>query len=193
MRWALVLVVALFSLFFINKQFSDTSEVNLEPPFDAAQMQHGKKNSAKVGERVIFIPNDDGQLRRVVVKDPPGHASTNDTEMAYSIDAAYVVKQLLKEAPAEFPANTSLLGVKVDPAKKIASINLSKDFAAPGFWQGSTRTLSTVYAVVNTVAAVHPRTANKVQILVNGKPVDVLGEFDASEPLEPDNKLVASR
>lgn len=155
-------------------------------------MHKPKPHGTKTGGYKIFVPNADGQLRSVEVKDRPIGLSTTNDANAYMTSTAFVMKHLLAEAPAEFPAGTRLLGVKVDETKKVASVDLSKEFTTAGFWQGSTRTLATVYAVVNTVAAVNPKTANKVQILVEGKPIDLLGEFDASEPLEPDNKLVAS-
>jgi hypothetical protein len=142
----------------------------------------------------LFVPNENGELQRSVVTDPKLSSNNLPTapDSAFSVLAADSLKWLFKKAPENFPTGTKLL----TPPKledNVVRLNLSKEFQQPDFWQGSTQTLMTVYSIVNTVAAVEAGDTKpiKVQLLVEGKPIDVLGELDVSEPLEADTTLVA--
>jgi hypothetical protein len=142
----------------------------------------------------LFVPNENGELQQSVVTDPallntelPTAPSTH-----FSVVAATALRLLLKKAPENFPTGTKLLAApKLED--DVVRLNLSKEFQQPEFWQGSAQTQMTVYSIVNTVAAVESGDTKpvKVQLLVEGKPLDVLGEFDVSEPMEPDMTLVA--
>jgi spore germination protein GerM len=130
-----------------------------------------------------------------VVTDPdlPNTELPTAPDTAFSLLAADSLRLLFKKAPENFPPGTKLIdSPKLDG--DAVRVNLSKEFQTPEFWQGSTQTQMTVYSIVNTVAAVESGDDTKplkVLFLVDGKPVDVLGELDVSEPLEPDMTLVA--
>jgi hypothetical protein len=57
--------------------------------------------------------------------------------------------------------------------------------------KGDSYALLATSAIANTVAANQSEIKDpKVQILVEGKPIETLGELDISEPLRPDTSLV---
>lgn len=152
------------------------------------------KPAAAPVKLTLFVPNENGELQRSVVTHPDllNSELPTATDTAFSVLAAGSLGLLFKKAPENFPPGTKLLG---SPKLEgdVARVNLSKEFQQPEFWQGSTQTQMTVYSIVNTVAAESDDTKPvKVQFLVEGKPIDVLGELDVSEPLEPDMTLVAS-
>ena len=75
-------------------------------------------------------------------------------------------------------------------------LNFNSAFTNSAFWQGSTRTLASVYALVNTALESQKTVAGQsgrgeVIFLIEGRPVSALGELDTSEPLATDLKMVA--
>ena len=85
-----------------------------------------------------------------------------------------------------------MISLKQADGSNVVEANFNDKFAQPDFWQGSTQTQMTVYSLVNTLAAVdNPEKQVRVRFLVEGKPVEFLGELDAKDPFEPDMALVA--
>jgi len=171
--------------------------------------QPAKRAASRAVKRVFFVPDDEGELRRREVSESESAAekasSSQEEDDAISADRA--LRLMLKAAPGDFPSGTRLVDQKTERPKTplqriavrsnmdrcLATVNLSKQFENPDFWQGSTRTISTIYAIVNTVSKTVGSECDetKVQLLIEGKPASTLGEFDASDPIEPDMSLVA--
>ncbi|HVF10049.1 MAG TPA: GerMN domain-containing protein [Abditibacteriaceae bacterium] len=142
----------------------------------------------------VFMPDDNGTLRRRTVTEPDLKITELPTPPStyYKVVAARAVALLLKQSPQDFPAGTRLISLKQANGSNIVQANFNDKFAQPDFWQGSTQTQMTVYSIVNTLAAVdNPEKKVRVQFLIEGKPVDILGELDTAEPFEPDMTLVA--
>jgi len=137
----------------------------------------------KARSLIIFVPGDDALLHKRSIQEQTLPAGGTD-----AAPATRAVQRLLKSSPRDFPPGTRLSEVKTDG--KVARVNLNRAFMKPDFWQGSTQTQMTIYSIVNTVAAQSDESL-KVQFLIEGKPVEVLGEYDVSEPIEPKKELVA--
>jgi hypothetical protein len=135
----------------------------------------------------LFVPDDNGDLVRRNRQEKI--ALPADPTQAREVQARRATETLLKDAPDDFPPGAQLRDVKAKGAT--IQLDFNDKFTQPDFWQGSTRTLATIYALVNTVAASTPETKS-VQFLVEGHPVEVLGEMDAAEPFEPKHDLVVS-
>jgi spore germination protein GerM len=108
---------------------------------------------------------------------------------------AEILRAQLAEAPAPLisviPKGTSLRAFYVTD-RGDAFVDLSREVSAahPG---GSLMELMTVYAVVNAVTANLPK-VQRVQILVDGKPVDTIaGHVDVRHPLARDVSLVREK
>jgi hypothetical protein len=135
--------------------------------------------------RTFFLPDDQGVLQPHSVRDAMTEraATTKQPVHAYEAEATRTVRLLLQRAPQEFPADTRLLGIKVDGAHRLALVDFAPGFSAPAFWQGSTRIEATIQALVKTLLAVTPKVVDKVQFLEGGKPIELLGDYDASAPI----------
>jgi hypothetical protein len=199
--WVLLLPLALFAgaLWQSNRE-PDTPlgnmDMNGNPTRNAARnavdntvqgSTDGTKPDLQPERRTVFIPDDNGYLRQTTIQDPSPR-SAPEGQQPYGP----LVELLVDKYPEHFPAGTEVL----DDGKvqgDVVTLNFNKAFEQPDFWQGSARTLTTVYSIVNTVSAYGTETNKstpKVRFLVEGKPVDVLGELDVSEPLQPDTSLV---
>ena len=76
------------------------------------------------------------------------------------------------------PKGTTLLGVSVDNG--LATVDLSKEYQE-GFPQGGAAQTLALYALVNTLTDLPGVRA--VDILIEGKPVETLGELSVAEPI----------
>lgn len=135
----------------------------------------------------LFVPDDNGDLVKREAKDEV--VLPADPQQARAAQAQHVVTALMKAAPDDFPKGAQLLKTHVSGAT--VQLDFNEAFTQSDFWQGSARTMATIYALVNTVAASTPDTKD-VQFLVNGKPVELLGEMEAATPFEPKKELVAA-
>ncbi|MDQ3815434.1 MAG: GerMN domain-containing protein [Armatimonadota bacterium] len=130
---------------------------------------------------IIFVPGDDALLhQKTIAQESPAANADGQTTRA--------LHQLLKASPRDFPAGTRITALETDG--NVVRVSLNRAFEKPDFWQGSTQTQMTIYSIVNTVAAQRGGKV-KVQLLIEGKPLETLGEFDVAEPLEPKKELVA--
>ncbi len=86
------------------------------------------------------------------------------------------------------PDGARILGVRIDIATGIASVNLSPE-ARANFNGGARLEQMTIYALVNTVGRVPG--VKGVTFQVAGKPIqEFAGHLDLSEPLVPDESIV---
>ena len=73
-------------------------------------------------------------------------------------------------------------------------LDFNRNLEEPKFWTGEEQSRIAILALVNTMAAVSataaPATPAKVQILVEGKPLPTVGQFDTGDPIDADQTLV---
>ncbi len=125
------------------------------------------------------------KIYRVVVKDNEAHlraatrtvvAEGSAIEMALS---ALVEQGDDADLANPIPKGTKLLGVDVTDG--LAKVDFSREFKA-NFAGGSEAEGLIIQVIVRTMAQFDE--VKKVQILVDGKPIDSLGHADLSEPLD---------
>lgn len=130
----------------------------------------GELATVKESERIIYsIPLDGSQnlvATKVKVKAPAGQ------------EGLATLQAFVKKNNNALPAATKVLGLNIKDG--IASVNFSKEFLAKG--QGEYNQTMLVYGVVNTLTEFS--SIKKVQFLVEGKKVEVLGQMDLATPLE---------
>lgn len=103
-----------------------------------------------------------------------------------------IVKALVSaEETAErirpLPDGATLANVSVEAGT--ATLDFEEDFAAPGFWAGSSLEQLRVLALVNSVTEL--KDVQRVQLLVAGEKVDSLGgHIGLEEPLVRDESLI---
>ena len=99
-----------------------------------------------------------------------------------AVDAAKVSLQELAEGSnSPLPAGTKVLGVVIDPATKLASVNFSRELKS-NFHGGETEEAQVINSVLQTLGQF--ASIDKVQFLIDGKPLDTLGGAqDLSQPL----------
>lgn len=133
----------------------------------------------------LFVPNGDGTLRKMIMKND--HFSTSGTwSSAYAAEAAYLTNELLQKSPRSFPKGTQLLE-RATVEDNVVALNFNRAFANPDFWRGEARTNEAIYSIVNTVSSYGAEMGKpaKVRFLVEGKPIQTLGEVDVSDAIEP--------
>jgi hypothetical protein len=152
---------------------------------------------------MLYVPCEDGLLHRQKLEGQEleawretAHTTAAPCERSgetSTLAAELALRWLLTHHNEIIPAGTQVIGVGWDQAENLATVNLSREFACPDFWQGSTKTLLGIYAIVNSAAAsvANNGCSVSVQILIEDKPVEVIGEFYARDPLQPDLTLAA--
>lgn len=141
-------------------------------------------SSTSVVATPYFARVVDGKLRLVPVRRglPPG----------LGVARASLQELIEGEVPPgcerPLPLGTKLLGVTV--ADGLATVDFSQQLVS-GFRGGSDNEGVVVFSIVNTLASLP--TVERVQILVEGKPVSTIGgHLDTSAPLRYDGELVLS-
>jgi len=156
----------------------------------------------------FYVPGEDGLLHRQELEEeysaPYPGAATDEEYKALAAERA--LQLMLTQNASFFPSGTRLVGtqaadgtrtpgsaIRWDKTKSLAKVDLNGDFVQRDFWQGSTKTLIGIYAIVNSVAANLTKNDGgaSVQILIDGKPINVIGEFYAYEPMAADLTLVS--
>lgn len=215
--WVLVLPLALFAS--ALWQSSREPEKPLEAPdMSATPVQRARRKPAAATpatddsqvkiDRIIFVPDDNGDLKKVIVKDGYPGPTTAWPDYYGKMSAHLVNNFLFTKFPQDFPPGSAVLG----PAKvqgDVVTLNFNKEFAKPDFWQGETKTLAAIYSIINTVIAFDTETKKraaklngekpaakgsseyKVRFLIEGKTIPTLGAFETNEPIESDMRLVA--
>jgi hypothetical protein len=135
---------------------------------------------------VLVVGTDDKLHRKPWKADSISHPSADLPDVRTRL-----IRAVVEASPQSFPAGTQVRSVEI--GENEARVDFNRNFAQPQFWQGETKTLLAVYSVVNTLASVNaPEGRNlPIRLLVEGKPIQTLGEFDTSDPIEPDYTLVA--
>lgn len=133
----------------------------------------------------LFLPNEDAVLEKTPIdkKDLPSSKFKDQAKSA--------IELIQRQSPNDLPPGTKLLDVQTNN-NGTATLNFNSAFANDDFWYGSARTITTLYSIVNTVASLQADDfkASQIQFLVEGKTVEVLGEFDVHDPLKPDMQWV---
>jgi len=138
----------------------------------------------------ILVPGDDEKLHEKPFKnDVPAKDDAN-------LNEAYTrwINAVVQATPELFPPGTRVQSVKVGGDAEPAQVSFNQAFAKPEFWNGETKTKMAVYSIVNTLSPVMAGKGRNVpvQILVDGKRIETLGEFDTSDAIEPDFSLNAA-
>ncbi len=105
--------------------------------------------------------------------DPNGLIQVPVTIPAGSKDTAkFALTSMTLGEGSPLPPGTQLLGIKIDPATKIATVDFSKEFKT-NFAGGDEREAQTINAVLATMGQFP--SVSKVQFLVEGKTISSLG------------------
>lgn len=157
------------------------------------------KLRGKPAKYVLFVPDDNGDLRRETVIDktwkPTANDFATDSKNVRAEAATRAVKTLMRRHADDFPKGAQLENASIGN-DDITTLNFNSAFNNGAFWQGETRVLASVYALVNTAIASQKSVngesgKDKVTLQVEGKSLDTLGELDTREPLATDMKMVA--
>ena len=188
----------LFSLPLVVFGCNDTAQNSVENATNAATPTTASTRMAptptvapKKVAATLFVPDGSGDLKKVSLPTAPLPPETNEA-------ARQLVALLMEKSPKIFPEGTEVLALPKDfsTEDKVIAVNFNKALLQDGFWHGESKTGAAVYAVVNTISQYGKEEKSKkdaslkVRFLVEGKPLQSLGEFDLSEPLEPDMSLV---
>ncbi|WP_066636678.1 GerMN domain-containing protein [Desulfolucanica intricata] len=101
-----------------------------------------------------------------------------------------VVNELIKGPSDPKHGRTIPEGTKLDSiniAGEVAYVSFSKELKT-NHWGGSAGELMTVYSIVNSLTALEG--IKEVQILIEGKKLETLGNMDLSIPLKPSLELL---
>lgn len=164
----------------------------LPTPADPAETPVPTPTSGGDGERgalkslIAYLPNDDAKLVRKLVPAPTSKPGAPGASRGVWADLALSV--LFSEGASYFPTGTH----PVAPVKAegdVLTVDMNKAYATKAESWSSAESATRVMSLVNTVAATDEQLTGKrssVRILVEGKKIGSLGEYDAGEPIEPD-------
>lgn len=132
--------------------------------------------------KAVWVPGSDDFL----------HAAKISSEKTAPVAA---LNQILVLAPQFYPKGTKILGFK--DAGAHYEINLNAAFNNEDFWSknGAKTTELALYALTNTAGQIEDGSGvptpdgHPVALLLEGKKLDVLGEFDLSDALPPNPDL----
>jgi hypothetical protein len=139
----------------------------------------------------LFVPNDNAELERKTVDNPVTKSSGSpDKDFVKVADAALAL--LEKRVPNLFPAGSFVGSVQRDG--DVVSVNLSRKwYEMPKWTQGTSNAILAQDAIVNTLTSAAQDESNsiKVRFLQDGKPAELLGELDLTEPVSANTDTVA--
>ncbi len=131
----------------------------------------------------IFIPGDDDTLHPKKVS-----RSTLDTQLRSGGNPTPALDEIIKTAPQWFPKGARVEDVKENSG--VVTVLLSPEFGNEKHWsKGERITEMAIYSLVNTLA----KDGKKVELTIEGKPIETLGQFDASDPIEANLDLNAKK
>ena len=154
----------------------------------------------RLAKYTLFVPDDNGDLRRESIVDKGYRISEDalgqDFKKVRAETATRAIQMLMKRHPDDFPKDAQLNNATIN-GNDVTILDFNKSFSDSTFWQGSTRVLASVYALVNTAiesqrSATGEKGKGEVQLLVEGKPFQTLGELDTQSPLKTDLTMVTS-
>lgn len=144
----------------------------------------------KLPRFTMFVPGDDEKL----------HAQTHltiggDGKPDFAEAGRNALKNLIQIAPDYFPAGTQLQSVKLDESSPVARVSLNETFWNSDYWFGETRADMAMQAIAHTLQAAYKQNGGsdvlQIQLLRDDQPMEVLGEFDVSEPYKAESDAVA--
>jgi spore germination protein GerM len=110
----------------------------------------------------------------------------DDPAECVGVVVAELINGPLGELAPTLPSATSIRDVQVNG--DLATIDFGEELV-DGLPAGSSAEMAAVYSIIDTVAVNFPR-VKRVQLLIDGKPVDTLkGHVDLREPLAPNFNL----
>lgn len=123
----------------------------------------------------IYLPDDNDTLQPRSVS-----RQAIDSQLR-SGNLAPGLQEILTAAPAYFPPGAKINSATVQ--EKQVAVDLNAAFATPDFWmkKGEKTTELAVYALVNSAS----QNGLPVLLTIEKKPLETLGEFDASDPIIP--------
>ncbi len=147
---------------------------SVTPPADTPPAGEGSPTAT------VKPPKDGGVIYTVSAKGgddndlAPRHA-----HLARSLNPARdAVKELMRANDSPIPSGTTLRGIKI--ADGLATVDFSDAFQA-NFHGGSTEEAQTVNSILGTLGQFP--TIERVQILVEGKPIEALSQLPLNDPL----------
>jgi hypothetical protein len=138
----------------------------------------------------VFVPDDDARLQPQTIVNPVSKSS-GDSGKDYLKVADAALKALAKKSPDLFPPG-SFIG-PVQREGDLVKVNLSRKwYEMPQWNQGASFATLAQDSIVDTLAAADGKSPSpiKVQFLQEGKPAELLGELDLSEPISPNTDSV---
>ena len=124
----------------------------------------------------VAVENSEPRLRPTELEVPAGE-SPEETAVRKLVEQGDYA-----DLTNPIPKGTRLLGLKIEG--DLATVNLSREFKTR-FAGGSEEEALAIGVIVRT-AGQFPE-IRRVRLLVEGKPIDSLGHFDLSEPLDVDS------
>lgn len=142
----------------------------------------------------LYVPGPDAKLHERIVHQAGatnGSPTPAQYEAWYNQQANRALALLFKERNF-FPTGTQTPQATLK--NDIVNLNLNKSFGDSKLWKSEPITQLVVYSLVNTLLSPSLKRDGKpkgVLLLIDNHPVTTLGEFDASDPIEPNLELVA--
>lgn len=179
-NWRKVFLTGCACLFLLGMLGGCSQMPQTTNPQDAAQQKQtteaGGKTAQAEKEVVLYrLPTDGTQyfvVEKVKIKTAKGQEALDTLKALVSTKPGKGIK-----AANAFPQNTKVLGLTIKDG--VAKADFSKELYKKG--QGEYEITMLLYSVANTLTE-FPE-IKKVQFLREGKPVEVLGQMDLSEPL----------
>jgi hypothetical protein len=207
--WVLLLPLALFAgaLWQSNREpDSPLGSMNMNGTTTRNAASNAAENAVTDGPNVttktrtdevtytIYVPDDNGKLHRKTIKEKDTVHVDGDTTRHRNPNRA--LELLFKNAPDLFPAGTRLTdgGVKQPGAGGVWQVSLNEKFQESEQWRSETITQVALGAIaLTTESSLALSYPPQIQILIDGKPVQSLGEYDVSDPISTQefNSLVA--
>lgn len=125
----------------------------------------------------IYVPGPDDKLH-------PKQVSFKSIEVPAS-----ALQEIVSSAPKWFPKGAKVNNI-IEGNKQI-TVDINKTFGEQSFWgeRGEKTTELVVYALVNSASA---KSKKPVQLTIEGQPVGSLGDFDASDAIEPRPDIIVN-
>ena len=147
---------------------------------------------AVLKEFTVFLPTEDGKLAKKMVAAPKIPSSQKNVGPPRGMWIDLALGDLFSEGSAYFPIGSHPIAPTKTEAD-VVTVDLNKAYLANAEAWSSAEVTSRVMSIVNTAAATDQQVTGqpaKVRLLVEGKPLSTLGEFDASDPISPDYQPV---
>ncbi len=123
----------------------------------------------------IYVPGPDDKLH-------PKPVSFKSIEVPAS-----ALQEVISSSPKWYPKDAKVNSITED--EKQITVDVNKNFSQQSFWgeNGEKTTELGVYAIVNSASG---KSKKPVQITVEKEPMTTLGDFDASDAIEPQLELI---